>query len=152
MELLLTRIAKKDKYTIGRLYIDGVYFCDTIEDKDRGLLQNTPLYTIQSIKIQDKTAIPLGRYKVAMNIVSKRLSKKAFYRQYASGGKVPRLLNVPGFEGILIHTGNTAEDSSGCIIVGKNKKVGMVLDSTVTFIQLYRKLQSATNDIYITIK
>lgn len=152
MELLLTRIAKKDKYTIGQLYIDGVYFCDTIEDKDRGLLQNTPLYTIQNIKVQDKTAIPLGRYKVAMNIVSKRLSKKAFYRQYAAGGKVPRLLNVPGFEGILIHTGNTAEDSSGCIIVGKNKKVGMVVDSTVTFIQLYRKLQSAANDIYITIK
>lgn len=152
MELLLTRIAKKDKYTIGRLYIDGVYFCDTIEDKDRNLSQNMSLSTIQSIKVQDKTAVPIGRYKVAMNIVSKRLSKKAFYRQYASGGKVPRLLNVPGFEGILIHTGNTAEDSSGCIIVGKNKKVGMVLDSIVTFIQLYRKLQSATNDIYITIK
>ena len=64
MKLLLKRVAKRDTYTIGKLYIDGQYFCDTIEDKDRGLKQNTPLSTIKNTKIQNKTAIPTGTYNV----------------------------------------------------------------------------------------
>jgi len=134
MKLLLKRVAKRDTYTIGKLYIDGQYFCDTIEDKDRGLKQSTPLSTIKNTKIQNKTAIPTGTYNVTLNVISPRFSKKDFYVKNANNGRVPRILNVPGFDGILIHVGNTAEDSAGCILVGKNKKVGMVLESKDTFI------------------
>ena len=118
MEITLKRIAKKPTYTIGKLYIDGTYFCDTIEDTDRGLKQTTPLSEINKIKVMHKTAIPTGKYKVTLNVISPRFSKKDFYRRNAAGGRVPRLLDIPGFEGVLIHVGNTAEDSSGCIIVG----------------------------------
>lgn len=151
MELLLKRVAKKNTYTIGKLYIDGEYFCDTIEDKDRGLTQKTPLTKIKVTKIQNQTAIPTGTYDITMNIISPRFSKKSFYKQNCNGGRVPRLLNVPGFDGILIHVGNTAADSSGCILVGKNSQVGKVLNSTDTFKRLYGILD-ASNRAGETIK
>jgi hypothetical protein len=118
MKLRLERIARRPTYTIGRLYVDGVYFCDTLEDKDRGLRQDMPLSEIKRIKVQGETAIPTGEYRMIVNIspAKKRL--------------LPRLLNVPGFDGILIHRGNTAKDSSGCILVGENKVVGKVINST----------------------
>ena len=78
-----------------------------------------------------------------MNIVSPRFSKKSFYVQNCAGGRLPRLMNVPGFDGILIHIGNTAADSSGCILVGKNSQVGKVLNSTATFKRLYSILDKA---------
>jgi len=152
MKLLLKRIAKKASYTIGKLYIDGKYFCDTVEDTDRGLKQSMSLSQIQKIKVTHKTAIPTGTYNVTLNVVSPRLGVKEFYIKNANKGRVPRLLNVPGFEGVLIHVGNTAEDSSGCIIVGKNKEVGKVLDSRNTFIELYKKLQEGSAKISITIE
>ena len=152
MKLLLKRIAKKPTYSIGKLYIDGQYFCDTIEDTDRKLTQNMSIQQIQKIKISNKTAIPTGTYKITLNQVSPRFGGKDFYKKYADGGKLPRLQNVPGFEGVLIHVGNTAEDSSGCILVGKNKEIGKVLDSKNTFINLYRKLKSSTDNITITIE
>ena len=143
MNLTLKRIAKRPTYTIGRLYIDGVKFCDTIEDTDRGLKQDTPLEDIKKKKVYAKTAIPAGTYEVTMNIVSPRLSKKVFYRQNCNGGRVPRLLNVPGFDGVLIHVGNTAADSAGCILVGNNSMVGKVLNSKTTFLKLYKLLDTA---------
>lgn len=145
MKLTLKRIAKRPTYTIGKLYIDGVYFCDTCEDKDRGLTQSTPLSSIRKVKVPSETAIPTGTYKVAMNVVSPRFSKKAYYKNNCNGGRVPRLLNVPGFDGVLIHIGNTAKDSAGCILVGKNSQVGKVLNSTVTFSNLYKKLKAASD-------
>lgn len=151
MELLLKRIAKKNNYTIGKLYINGEYFCDTIEDKDRGLTQNTPLAKIKTTKIQHQTAIPTGTYNITMDVISPRFSKKSFYVKNCYGGRVPRLLNVPGFDGILIHIGNTAADSSGCILVGKNSQVGKVLNSTDTFKRLYGILD-ASNRAGETIK
>ena len=66
MILRLRRIAKKQLYTIGKLYINGAYFCDTIEDKDRGLTQMMPLDLIKKIKVYKQTAIPTGTYTVAM--------------------------------------------------------------------------------------
>ena len=143
MELLLKRIAKRPSYTIGRLYIDGEYFCDTIEDKDRGITQNTPIDKIKKTKVQHQTAIPTGTYDITMNVISPRFSQKAFYKNTCNGGRLPRLLNVPGFDGILIHIGNTAADSSGCILVGKNSQVGKVLNSTATFKRLYNILDKA---------
>lgn len=151
MKLLLKRIAKKSAYTIGKLYIDGQYFCDTIEDKDRGLTQNMSLDAIKRIKVANETAIPTGTYKVTLNVVSPKYGSKDFYKKNANKGRVPRLLNVPGYEGVLMHCGNTAQDSSGCVIVGRNKAVGKVLESKETFTALYKVLQSAKDEIVITI-
>lgn len=151
MKLLLKRIAKKPTYTIGKLYVDGQYFCDTIEDKDRGLTQNMSLDAIKRIKIVNETAIPTGTYKVVINVVSPRFGGKDFYKKNANGGRLPRLLNTPGFDGVLMHCGNTAADSAGCLIVGRNKAVGKVLESKETFIKLYKKLQEAKDGITITI-
>ena len=153
MELELRRIARRDTYTIGRLSIDGKYFCDTCEDKDRGLRQDLPVSVNQARKVRGQTAIPTGRYRVTLGVKSPKYSKK---KQYAAcNGYVPRLINVPAFDGILIHIGNTAADSEGCILVGRNKKVGMVLESTNTFWQLYDRLQQADGrgeQRYITVK
>lgn len=144
MKLTLKRIAKKKTYTIGKLYIDDVYFCDTIEDVDRGLYQGQNLDLIKKIKIPNKTAIPRGTYKITLNVVSPKYSKKKIYQEICNG-RVPRLLNVPGYEGVLIHIGNTAEDSAGCILVGENKQVGKVLNSTETFRRLYNKIKGQEN-------
>ncbi len=144
MKLTLKRTAKKPTYTIGKLYIDDVYFCDTIEDTDRGLYQGQDLALIKKIKINSKTAIPRGTYKITLNVVSPKYSKKKIYQDICKG-RVPRLLNVPGYEGVLIHIGNTADDSSGCILVGENKQVGKVLNSTETFRKLYNKIKGQEN-------
>ena len=150
MELLLERIARRDAYTIGHLSIDGKRFCDTCEDTDRGLRQDLPLSVNQAKKRRGITAIPVGRYRVTLDVKSPKYSKK---KQYDfCKGFVPRLINVPAFEGILIHIGNTAADSEGCILVGRNTKVGMVLESTKTFKALYEVLRKATDPIYITVK
>ena len=153
MELLLKRIARRDTYTIGHLYIDGAYFCDTCEDRDRGLRQDLPLSANKARKRAGTTAIPTGRYRLTLGVKSPRFSQK---KQYAAcNGYLPRLLNVPAFDGVLIHIGNSAQDSEGCILVGRNKQVGRVLESTTTFWQLYDRLQTADRkgeQIYITVK
>lgn len=150
MELLLKRIARRDSYTIGKLYVDGSYFCDTIEDKDRGLQQQLPLSVNVAKKKKGVTAIPVGRYRVTLAIKSPRFSQK---RQYAAcNGYLPRLVNVPAFDGVLIHIGNTANDTEGCILVGKNTQVGKVLESTQTFWKLYSILQDAKDEIYIKVE
>ena len=154
MDLLLKRIAKKNGYTIGKLSINGKYFCDTLEDSDRGLDSSMSLDVLKHKKLAHITAIPTGRYQVVMNVVSPRLSKSKFYKQFGEG-RVPRLLNVPAFEGILIHCGNTAKDTDGCILVGKNSKVGMVLDSKITYSKLYPLLEAAykrKERIFITVE
>lgn len=150
MELTLKRIARKPAYTIGRLYVDGERFCDTIEDTDRGLSQALPLSVNKAKKKKGVTAIPAGRYRITLDIVSPRFGQRA---QYAfCGGKLPRLINVPAFEGVLIHIGNTARDTDGCILVGENKAVGKVLNSTKTFKALYEVLKKANDNIYIIIQ
>ena len=149
MELKLKRIARRETYTIGHLYIDGEYFCDTIEDKDRGLSQELPVAVNKNLKRRGVTAIPVGRYRVTLDVVSPRFEKKTAYQ--FCGGRLPRLVNVPAFDGVLIHIGNTAKDTEGCILVGKNTQVGKVLQSTVTFQQMYARLKAAKDTIYITI-
>lgn len=146
----LHRIARKEGYTIGRLYIDGRYVCDTLEDRDRGLSQDDELVDIKSVKVKGKTAIPVGTYRVLLDVVSPRFGGKSFYKEVCRGC-VPRLQNVPGFEGVLIHVGNTAEDTDGCILVGENKAVGKVLNSKETFRKVWKALQGDER-VYITIK
>lgn len=149
MELELRRIAKRDTYTIGRLYIDGERFCDTLEDTDRGLRQDMPLAVIRAKKRAGVTAIPTGRYRVTLAVQSQKFGKKPMYA--FCNGYLPRLINVLGYEGVLIHVGNTAKDTEGCILVGKNTKVGMVLESRVTFQRLYERLSKAKDDIFIKV-
>lgn len=142
MNITLNRIAKKPKYTIGKLYIDGEYFCDTIEDTDRGLTQTMTDAQVKSKKVYGQTAIPTGTYRVIINYSNK------FKRQ------MPLLLNVPGFLGIRIHSGNTEKDTEGCLIVGKNKVVGKVIESKDTYNKLFSILCEADKKeaIKITIK
>lgn len=150
MELTLKRIARRETYTIGRLFIDGKYFCDTLEDKDRGLSQSLPISVNKAKKRAGITAIPTGRYRVTLAVQSPKYRNR---KQYDfCKGYVPRLINVPAYEGVLIHIGNTPSDTEGCILVGRNKKVGMVLESTATFHELYDILKRATGNIYITIQ
>lgn len=142
MKILIDRKWKKETYTIGKLYVDGVLFCNSLEDKDRGLKQTDSLSTIQSKKVYAETAIPTGTYNVRMDIKSPKYSSYSWYKNLC-GGYMPRLENVPGFSGILMHPGNTALDSSGCILVGKNTKVGQITDSKNTFSKLYKKMKKA---------
>lgn len=143
MKIKVDRAYKQYSYTIGKLYIDGKFFCNTLEDKDRGLTQSTPLEEIAKIKIPSQTAIPAGIYRVILSQVSPRFSKSDKYKSI--GGKLPRLLDVPGSDGVLIHIGNTEKDTAGCILVGKNKVKGQVVNSTETFFKLYPILKEASD-------
>ena len=149
MEILVKRIAKKSKYTIGKMYIDGQYICDTLEDADRGLNQNMSLEEIKNKKVYGETAVPTGTYKVDMNTVSPKFKSRTWAKPY--GGKLPRLVLVPGYDGVLIHPGNKAEDTLGCILVGENKAIGQVINSQVTFKKIMSILTKGTN-ITITIE
>lgn len=153
MELLLSRDYKKDNYTIGRLYINNKLFSNTIEDKDRGLSSSMNELQIKSLKVYGETAIPIGTYEIDMNTVSPKFKDKSWAKPY--GGKIPRLLNVKGFSGVLIHPGNTSKDSLGCVLIGLNTKVGIVTNSTEYFHKLMKELLAAKlkgEKITITIK
>lgn len=138
MEIIIRRIAKMSDYTIGRMYVDGRYVCDTLEDTDRGLTQTMDAREIARRKVRGRTAIPTGEYQVAMNVKSPRFGSKAFY-QSVCGGMLPRLVAVPGYDGVLIHCGNTAADTDGCILVGENKAVGKVVNSQAIFSRLWKE-------------
>ena len=116
MELLLKRIARRNGYTIGKLHVNGKYVCDTIEDQDR--------FFYGKPKMKGETAIPCGRYEVVQNIFSNRFGNKTFYKNLCNG-YLPRLLNVPQFEGVLIHCGNYAgyETFFKKVPISKNKQV-----------------------------
>lgn len=131
-------------YCIDNVFVNGVYICDAIEDKDWGWNKKTPLKTIKEVKAQhpQQTAIPKGKYKVTLDVVSPKYSKVSYYKNFC-GGKLPRLLDVPGFDGVLIHKGNTEKDSAGCIIVGYNTVKGMVTNSWKAFEELYRRFSEA---------
>ena len=132
MILKLDRIAKQDAYTIGHLYIDNKYFCDTIEDKVRDLSKEKKVY--------GQTAIPSGSYKVTWTYSSK-------FKKY-----MPLINNVPQFDGIRIHSGNTVKDTLGCIIVGQNKRKGMVINSRETVDKLYPIIEKACKEQSVTIQ
>lgn len=113
--LMLKRTNKQPEYTVGQLTLDNKYICDTLEPTDRGLTSDST--DIDRVKVASKTAIPTGCYNISYQVVSPRYSQIKYYREFCDG-KLPRLLNVPGFDGILIHPGNTAKDTAGCILVG----------------------------------
>ena len=151
MEIKVDRKWKKEKYTIGRLYINGEFICNTIEDTDRGLTQSMSEEEIKSKKIYGKTAIPSGRYKILMNVVSPKFSQKEFYMNVCKG-KVPRLEGIKGFSGVLILSAATADNVEGCIGVGFNTEIGRLTSIKEAFEKVYSKLSSSKEDIWITIE
>ena len=140
MELIVDRKWKMQSYTISNLIINGEVFCQVLEDADRGLDSSMSLDKILELKRPSITAIPRGTYEITLDVVSPKFSSRPFYKEVC-GGKLPRLLNVKGFDGVLIHVGNTAADSAGCLLVGINLEKGKVLKSQETFKKLYKLLK-----------
>lgn len=145
MEIVLTRNQKNAASTIGRLAIVGLPFtCLTLEDVDRGLTKSMTLDQIQAIKVQNQTAIPAGRYQVTIDF-SNRFQKA-----------MPLLLNVPGYAGIRIHSGNTDADTDGCILLGTTQvNADFIGNSVLAFTQFFPLLQQALDrneTVFITIQ
>lgn len=142
LELYLNRKDKTEVSTIGSLEEAGKRICYILEDKDRFLKQTDPLEHIEKTKVYGETAIPAGRYKVIISY-SKRFKKE-----------LPEILNVPGFTGIRIHSGNKAIDSLGCLITGLGKGVNVVSDSRNAMLKLMPLLRAALKkgEVYITIQ
>ena len=141
MKLELQRYALKDTYTIGKLFINGVYECDVLEDKVRDL-NHDGKFDDGEVKVFAQTAIPYGTYQIDITY-SERFKRL-----------LPLLENVPEFDGIRIHPGNTAADTHGCLLVGHNTAVGVVTDSKKAFDKLFPKLAAAheaKESIFITI-
>ena len=133
MELKLERKYRSNNYCIDKLYINGKYFSDALEDPDRGLTDTMSLEEIKKIKIKGNTCIPYGTYNVTITY-SPRFKKN-----------LPLLNNVKGFDGIRIHSGNTPQDTEGCLLLGFNKVKGQVIDSRVTTDKLIAQIQQALN-------
>jgi len=133
MELRIERKWKKKDYCIGVLYVNGVRFCETLEDPDRGLKQSMPTGIINQNKVYGETAIPTGVYQI-LRTISPKFAKKTWGKKY--GGVVPEIANVKGYSGVRIHPGNTAKDLLGCVAPGRNKEVGKVLESQATYYKL----------------
>lgn len=144
MKLRLERRWKKATYVIGVLFIDGIRYCETLEDADRGLKQTDSEAYIRSRKVAGETAIPKGTYGVTMNVTSPKYAGVTWYWQFCRG-KMPRLLSVPGFDGILIHPGTDALSTRGCILVGRNTKVGKLTESKVCFQEIYKLMREAAD-------
>lgn len=157
MEILVYRKWKREDYTVGRMSIDGEIICNTMEDTDRGLDDGMQDWQIRNKKIPNVTAIPTGRYKIDMDTVSPKFSKYPFYMEVCQG-KLPRIKNVKGFEGILIHCADGPNGHSlvsGCIGVGLNTIRGGLTDGKRIFKEIYAKLKEAHSrgeTIYITIE
>ena len=150
MEILLIRKYKKPTYTVGNLYINGKWIANTLEDVDRNLNSSMSVEQIKAIKKPNETAIPTGTYEVTLDIFSPKFGNKSFYKKTCNG-KLPRILNVKGFDGVLIHCGNTNLDTSGCVLVGRNLEKGKVLKSQEIFEKLYKILKENKNNLTIKI-
>jgi hypothetical protein len=124
MQITVKRLHKTDTSTIGELSIDGLFQCYTLEDAER------------AVKIKGETAIPKGTYKVIIN------ESNRFKRL------LPLLLDVPNFEGVRIHSGNSNHDTEGCILVGQSRNKNYIGQSRKAFDKLFKKMQAAE---YITI-
>lgn len=139
MKLTLKRIALRPTYTIGKLYIDDAYFCDTLEDTVRDTNKSGKFDNGEK-KIKGKTAIPYGTYEIKWTYSPR-------FKKYT-----PQLMNVPSFEGIRVHAGNTSADTEGCLILGENKQVGKVLNSRATINKFYPIIKEACSNGKVTIE
>ena len=142
MELRLERKYRSNNYCIDKLYINGKYFSDALEDPDRGLTDSMNLEEIKKIKIKDNTCIPYGTYNVTITY------SPIFKRN------LPLINNVKGFEGIRAHSGNTPQNTEGCLLLGFNKIKGQVINSKDTvnkFINIVQKALNKGEKVTITI-
>lgn len=157
MEVLVYRKWPRDEYVVGRIFIDGVLCGNTLEDCDRGLSDAMDERTIRNRKVYGKTAIPRGRYTIDMDTVSPKFSKKKFYMDVCQG-KLPRIKNVKGFEGILLHVADGPKGADlleGCIGVGWNRVKGQLCEGKDVFTKIYRLMKEAHDrgeTIYITVE
>ena len=143
MELKVKRINPgKANYTIGNFYINDVKQCNSLEDEDRGLKQTMSVDEIAKMKVYGETAIPTGRYQVVWTY-SDHFKKN-----------MPLLLNVPGYAGVRIHSGNTPADTLGCILLGLNTIKGQITSSRDCIAKVYPIIENAckTEKVYITIE
>lgn len=131
MVITIERKWKKETYTIGRLLVNGEFLCNTLELKDVGMTKRMPLDVIKQKKVFGETAIPTGKYRIDYRMSYKFDKKRAY------------LLDVPAFIGIMIHEGNTREDTMGCILVGMNTMKGTVTDSRHWLDILNGKIENA---------
>lgn len=151
MKLTIKRTITRNSYTLGKLYVDGVYFCDTLEDRDRGLTQNMSVEQIKSMKVPGETAIPKGTYRVTLDVVSPKFSKYPFYMQ-TCGGKLPRLIDIKGYDGVLIHVADGPKRDSlvqGCIGVGNLSAEEYLMNGKKVFAELYNKLKGNNIELEI---
>ena len=140
MELIVKRKVFSEKSTIGELHINGSYFCFTLEDKDRDLYKTQPITEIAQKKLFGVTAIPYGKYDLALTYSNR-------FQQY-----MPQVLNVPAFDGIRIHSGNTDVDSLGCILCGMRIGNDAIFDSKIAVNGLMKMLKSVEKKEKITIE
>lgn len=151
MKLTIKRTALRSSYTLGKLYIDGQFFCSTLEDLDRGLTQDMPLNLIKSLKIPGETAIPKGTYKVTLDVVSPKFSKYPFYMEVCEG-KLPRLIDVKGYEGVLIHVADGIKRDAllqGCIGIGNLSSEEYLINGKQVFTEFYNRIKG--NDVELEI-
>ena len=151
MKLTVKRTALRSSYTLGELYIDGQFFCSTLEDLDRGLTQDMPLNLIKSLKIPGETAIPKGTYKVTLDVVSPKFSKYPFYMKVCEG-KLPRLIDVKGYEGVLIHVADGIKRDvllQGCIGIGNLSSEEYLINGKQVFTEFYNRIKG--NDVELEI-
>lgn len=151
MKLTIKRTALRSSYTLGKLYVDGQFFCSTLEDLDRGLTQDMPLNLIKSLKIPGETAIPKGIYKVTLDVVSPKFSKYPFYMKVCEG-KLPRLIDVKGYEGVLIHVADGIKRDAllqGCIGIGNLSSEEYLINGKQVFTEFYNRIKG--NDVELEI-
>lgn len=151
MKLTVKRTVLRSSYTLGELYIDGQFFCSTLEDLDRGLTQDMPLNLIKSLKIPGETAIPKGTYKVTLDVVSPKFSKYPFYMKVCEG-KLPRLIDVKGYEGVLIHVADGIKRDAllqGCIGIGNLSSEEYLINGKQVFTEFYNRIKG--NDVELEI-
>lgn len=142
MDILVLRKKRTEICTIGELYINGAFFCYTLEDKDRGLKQTDSLLINKAKKVFGKTAIPTGVYSLAMTFSNR-------FKKY-----LPQILDVPAFEGIRIHAGNTSEHTEGCLLLGYQVEGESIFESRKAVEDFIKVVTSAekTEKITITIQ
>ena len=141
MNLTLKRLNLTPNYTEGELYVNGVYFCKTLEDTNRDLNKNGQFDNSEK-KVYGETCITYGKYKVILSYSPK------FKRE------LPEILEVPDFQGIRIHRGNKISDTLGCILCGEKVKNGYLSNSTpyeIKLVELFKQAKSRNEESFIEI-
>lgn len=141
MNLTLKRLNLTPNYTEGELYVNGVYFCKTLEDTNRDLNKNGQFDNNEK-KVYGETCIPYGKYKVILSYSPK------FKRE------LPEILEVPDFQGIRIHRGNKISDTLGCILCGEKVKNGYLSNSTpyeIKLVELFKQAKSRNEESFLEI-